>query len=54
MGMSEAAIKGTLRISFGRFTQDADFERAANAMAHGVQALQRIGSNMSHEQKTAA
>lgn len=54
MGMSEAAIKATLRISFGRFNQEADFERAASAIAQGVQALQRIGSNSGHEQKSAA
>ena len=54
MGMSEAAIKATLRVSFGRFTQVADFERATSAIAQGVQALQRIGSNMSHEQKAVA
>lgn len=54
MGMSEAAIKATLRVSFGRFTEDRDFERVTSAMAQGVRSLQRISSSISHDQKTAA
>jgi cysteine desulfurase len=49
MGVSEAAIKATLRVSFGRYTEEQDLERCAEAIAQGVRSLQRISKDIGHE-----
>ena len=54
MGVNERAIKATLRVSFGRYTEEQDLKRFADAMAQGVRSLQRIGKAVDHEQTTPA
>lgn len=54
MGVSEPAIKATLRVSFGRYTEEQDLEHLVEAMAQGVRSLQRISKAVRHEQKTPA
>ena len=44
MGLSEAQIKATLRISIGQYTDEAGVDSFVRAMADGVRLLQRIGS----------
>jgi cysteine desulfurase len=54
MGLSESAIRSTLRVSMGRYTQEDDLVRLADALASGVCALKRISRTVHHENTTAA
>ncbi len=54
MGLSESAIKSTLRVSLGRYTREEDLVRFADAMSAGVRSLQRIAKSTSHGQTAAA
>ena len=54
MGLSEAQIKATMRVSIGRFTEEADLDTFARALADGVQLLKRIGQNGDERHAVAA
>lgn len=49
MGLSEADIKATLRVSLGNYTAEEDLTRFADAVSSGVRALQRISKAAHHE-----
>jgi cysteine desulfurase len=49
MGLGEPVIKATIRISFGRYTTEVELEHLVDAIAQGVQALQRIAKSVNHE-----
>lgn len=44
MGLGEEQIKATMRVSIGRYTEQADLERFVEAVANGVALLQRIAN----------
>ena len=54
MGLSEAAIRSTLRVSIGRYTREEDLHRFAAATAQCVRALQRISNGVNHESAAVA
>jgi len=54
MGLSEAAIRSTLRVSIGRYTREEDLHRFAEATAQCVRALQKIGNGVNHERAAIA
>jgi cysteine desulfurase len=54
MGLSESAIRSTLRVSMGRYTHEDDLVRFADALASGVRTLKRISRTVRPENTTAA
>jgi cysteine desulfurase len=54
MGLSERAIQATLRVSFGRHTEVADFDRFVDAVAQGVRSLHRIGKGVAYASTVTA
>jgi cysteine desulfurase len=54
MGLSEAAIRSTLRVSIGRYTREEDLHRFAEATAQCLRALQKISSGVNQERAAVA
>lgn len=49
MGLDEQTIKGTMRISIGRYTKEEDLLRFVDALVEGVAQLGMIGKSLHHE-----
>lgn len=54
MGLSESEIKATLRVSIGQYTEEADLDSFATAVAEGVRMLHRIGQTGEPRRAVAA
>jgi cysteine desulfurase len=53
MGLSEAAIKASMRISLGRYTSEESLDQFAKAMANSVAAIKKTNSEVINEASTA-